>query len=220
MSSLGGIFTSLSNYISGFGTPGSSIDAQTAAINNVNTAVGGMYTSINDSKYQSIITDQERTKNILQSQAAYLASIDTKYANTTETERRAIQQNTSHKRRYARYNTIMITLTISLVICGALLVLKKWVPIPMVGQVCVAAIILVLTYDIIYITNSYLDIQKRDRTDFDKIDPDAAGLPSRGTLAAMQSAALANASANQTTCTGQACCTVATNWNATLGKCT
>ncbi len=146
-------------------------------------------------------------------------SVSSNVANATETERRAIQQNNSHKRRYERYNAIMITLTFSLVVCGALLALKMRVPIPILGQGCTAAIILILTYDIIYITTSFLDIQKRDRMDFDKIDSDAAGLPSRGTLADMQNIALANSASSSAVCSGQACCSSTTTWDTTTNTC-
>ena len=218
---LNSIFTTLSNYIAGISAPSvttADLQAQNTAITNVNTSVAHLYSAVNTPAYQSIITDQERTKNILNSQTTFLNSLTDSNANKTETERRAIQQHISHKRRYARYNAILITLSISLIICGIFVAIKNNAPFPIISQGCLAAIILILTYDVIYITNSYLDIQKRDRLDFDKIDPDAAGLPTKTELAALQRNAIASGSSDST-CVGDDCCPQGYSWNSNDNIC-
>lgn len=216
---LNGVFSALSTYITNLTTPSSSsLTDQTNAITSVNTSVKNVYDVISNPVYQSIITDQERTKNILASQTAFLNDLTDSNSTATETERRAIQQNLSHKRKYARYNAILITLSISFVICGIFMAIKKNAPFPIISQGCLASIILILTYDVIYITNSFLDIQKRDRSDFDKIDSDAAGLPSKTQLDALQSASSLSASTN-TTCVGNLCCPSGYSWNSSTNIC-
>jgi uncharacterized membrane protein YcjF (UPF0283 family) len=216
MTTLGSIFSSLASYIASISAPDSAdLTAQTTAIQTVQTSVKDIYSTINNPVYQSIITDQERTKNILSSQTDFLKEFTN--ATATETERRAIQQNLSHKRKYARYNMVLITLSISFVICGVVLVIKKNAPFPIVSQGCLAIIILILTYDVIYITNSFLDIQKRDKMDFDKIDSSAAGLPTRNQLTTAQNAVIS--SAEFATCIGNDCCPTDYSWSASTNKC-
>lgn len=188
----------------------------------LDTELTSAKTAVNDVSYDSILTDQVRMKSIVDAETDIIDRQISKTNTATQVRDRLIAQSISYKRRYQAYTSIIIVLMISIFICAGLFYVKKTLPnIPGIAEITMGGVIIVIAYDIIYLINQFIDISRRDRNNFDKIDPELVGLPTSGDIAALKTT-YANSS-NAGTCVGIDCCpagnTNNTVWDSTNSRC-
>lgn len=220
---LSGVLLAQSNYLS---TLNSGSDADVAKLNNINTSLSTVLNNWNTANQSStqVLTNQDAVNDIVKTELNRLQLKKNDIDTALEGQKRGIQLNDSYRKRFQYYTKMVGIIVICLLIFIGLITLGRFFPIIpsfIIDIACVLTIAagVVVTYFV------YLDIQSRDKTNFDELNLENPGLLStddikRKTAAAASSGNLLG-SINLGYCVGAACCSDAsgTVWDASQSMC-
>jgi len=156
-------------------------DANDNAIKGLTAKLNSMSTNVSDSQAQAhaVLFKQKIVNNILETESDRLdakkANIDT----AMQGQKRMIALNNNYQKRYAAYTKIMIAITVGLVIyifMDRLMALMPFIP----ELVFYIIIIVILGGIIFYCYLVWIDVKRRELTNFDEIAlpaPDLSGTP-------------------------------------------
>ena len=194
----------------------------TSKLNSMNTNLAGSQAQAN-----AVIYKQKLVNDILETEKQRLdakkANIDT----AMQGQKRMIALNNNYQKRYAAYTKIMIALTIGIVIY--IFMDKLMVLMPFIPQIVFYLIIIVILGLIIgYCYLVWIDVQRRELTNFDEValpPPDLSGSPAADSNAGGSPSGAGTNSGNgvdYSNCVGADCCGVDANnnpipWSPTTG---
>ena len=220
---LSGLLLAQSNYLSTISSGSNADQAKLTAINNNLGTVLANWNTANRSSAQ-VLTKQDAVNDIVNTELTRLQTKKNNIDTALEGQKRGIQLNDSYRKRFQYYTKIVVIIIVCLAIFIGLVMLGRLVPvIPsfLIDILCVITVAsgIVATYFV------YLDIQSRDKTNFDELSLKNPGLLSTDDIKRKTATAAANGdllgSVNLGYCVGAACCSDAsgTVWDASQSMC-
>ena len=198
----------------------------TTKITQLQTELESAYASLETANVSSnnVLTHQEDVSDIVNTEKDRLLLKKQSIDNALVGKKRAIELNDSYQKKQAEYNKIKYAWVIALAISVILVISKKkfeFLPSFMFDLFT----ILVLFGASIYTISILIDVSRREKTNFNKLDlPD----PAARTAAELQSAAKAASKEeggdllggmNLYGCVGSYCCSPGTKWENDISKC-
>jgi len=176
-----------------------------------------------DGKVSAVLTKQKQVNNILQSEINRLNQKKTQLDNAQKGQMRVLMMNESYRKRQAEY----IKLIIAVVFVFALVIIMRYMRAyfnVLPDTVYTLLHILLFSSVIIYSFVTYININSRETTNFDRLDMPAPNIEHTKDTKIRNKAAIAGGNllgvSNSNLCKGAACCTAdATEWNLKAQKC-
>ena len=173
-----------------------------------------------DGKVSAVLTKQKQVNNILQSEINRLTQKKTQLDNAQKGQMRVLMMNESYRKRQAEY----IKLIIAVVFVFALVIIMRYMRAyfnVLSDTVYTLLHILLFSSVIIYSFVTYININSRETTNFDRLDMPAPNIEHTKDTAKRNKAAIAGGNllgvSNSNLCKGAACCS--TNQEFVGGKC-
>ena len=176
-----------------------------------------------DGKVSAVLTKQKQVNNILQSEINRLTQKKTQLDNAQKGQMRVLMMNESYRKRQAEY----IKLIIAVVFVFALVIIMRYMRAyfnVLPDTVYTLLHILLFASVIIYSFVTYINVNSRETTNFDRLDMPAPNIEHTKDTAKRNKAAIAGGNllgvSNSNLCKGAACCTVGvTKWHSEEQKC-
>lgn len=155
-------------------------DSNNAAIINLNQGLNSLYSSVNQSQAnsQAVLYKQKIINDILETEKQRLdakkANVDTAISG----QKRMIALNNNYQKRYAAYTRMLIAIVVGIVIyifMDKLMVLLPFIPV----FIFYALISIILGAIIFYVYLLWIDIQRREKMNYDELAltrPDVSAL--------------------------------------------
>jgi len=197
--------------------------AATSAIGNLGTKLSSLDLALNASNADtnSLLLQQNTINRILGTEEERLAEKRANIDNAIMGQQRLIQLNDTYRKRYSAYIKVVLIIVLALVIIIALIFINKIFPfIP--EAVYTLLYIIILSGSIIYASIILIDIQSRDKFEYDKrtrpppVSPEEIKKNAEAAAKAGNLLASINASSG---CKSEGCCMVGTKWSAADNKC-
>jgi len=195
----------------------------TADITDLYTKLSALDTALTSSNANtnSLLLQQNAINNILTTETDRLDSKKASIDNAITGQKRLMQLNDTYRKRYSAYIKVVLIIVLALVIIIALIFINKIFPfIP--EAVYTLLYIIILSGSIIYASIILLDIQSRDKFEYDKrtrpppVSPEEIKKNAEAAAKAGNLLASINASSG---CKSEGCCMVGTKWSAADNKC-
>jgi len=220
---LSGLLLAQSNYLQTLNTGSSADQAKLAQIDNGLASVLSNWNAANKSSAQ-VLTDQTAVNDIVTQELNRLQTKKGDIDNALTGQQRAIQLNDSYRKRFQYYTKMIGVIVITILIYIGLIALGRFIPIIpsfIIDILCIVTIAagIVIAYFV------YVDIQSRDRINFDELSLQNPNILSIEEIKRRNAAAAANGdllgSVNLGYCVGAACCSdeKGTVWNPELSMC-
>lgn len=157
-------------------------NANSNAITNLTNQLNSMATNVvgSQTQAQAVLYKQKIVNDILETENNRLKDKEANVRTAMEGQKRMIALNNNYQKRYAAYTKIMIAITVGLVIyifMDKLMALMPFIP----ELVFYIIIIVILGGIIFYCYLVWIDVKRRELTNFDEIAlpaPDLSGTPS------------------------------------------
>ena len=193
----------------------------TIKVNALQDQLSRAHTMFNEADISSsqLLTDQSKVKDIVDTEKQRLLSKKQSIDNALIGKKREIELNDSYQKKQKEYNKIKMAWIFTLAIYVLLTVLSNYVPfIP--SFVTSLILIVVLVAATIYSINIYIEISRRDKLYFDKLDLSAPAttLPIASKKDSSNGTDLLKGM-NLYGCVGSYCCSKGTKWDSTMSKC-
>jgi len=176
-----------------------------------------------DKAVSAVLTKQKQVNNILQSEINRLNVKKTQLDDAQKGQMRVLMMNESYRKRQAEYTKLII----AVVFVFALVIVMRYMRVffnVLPDIVYTLLHILLFASVTIYSMITYVNVNSREKINFDRLDLPAPKIEStkdfdeRNTAAKMAGDLLGVSNSNL--CKGAACCTAnATEWDETTGKC-
>lgn len=183
------------------------------AIQNLTNKLNSMSTNLAGSQAQAnaVIYKQKIVNDILETEKQRLDSKKANIDTAMEGQKRMIALNNNYQKRYAAYTKIMIVITIGIVIY--IFMDKLMVLMPFIPEIVFYLIVIVILGGVVFYSYLvWMDVKRRELTNFDEIAlpaPDLSGSPSAKSGAAGSGVGGAGGTPGSTdfsNCVGSACC--------------
>lgn len=187
------------------------------AIQNLNTQLAQLYNNVSNSQIgsNSVLYKQKIVNDILDKENARLQAKQTNINTAISGQKRIIALNNNYQKRYAAYTKMVIAIVVGLVLY--IFIDKLRVLLPFIPEIVFYLIIIVILGSIIfYVYLLWIDIHKREPTNFDELAlpaPDLSGAPSAADAAAAANSATpgsgpsgSSGTVDYTNCKGADCC--------------
>jgi hypothetical protein len=165
-----------------------------------------------------ILTHQSKIADILEKENDRLSSIKNEVDNTHFSKMRTIHLNDNYRKRQSEYIKIIIVLLIGLLVYIGLSV---FIPEPLYSFL----VIVLFSVIFIYSANIVWEIYKRENINYDRLDlkPPSNALTLERVSEFPPGAPVAPGApatpASSGICTGEACCSTGSRWDATMNRC-
>jgi hypothetical protein len=195
------------------------------AITSLTTKLNDIYSSFNGSQANSnsVLLKQQIVNDILDTEKQRLDAKKENIDTAMSGQKRMIALNNNYQKRYAAYTKMMIAIIVGIVIyifMNKLMILMPFIP----ESIFYTIIIVILGTIVFYIYLVWLDISRRELTNFDELSipaPDLSGAPTAASTAGSSTPGSASGGAaaakSFTDCTSGDCCGTGTTWYSEYG---
>ena len=205
---ISGLLLAQANYLQTLNENGAADSGRVNAISTGLNNVLNSWTAANRSG-TAVLTSQDKVNTIVNDELQRLQTKKSNIDNALVGQQRSIQLNDSYRKRFQYYTKMVVVVIVCLAIFIGAIMLGKMFPIIPSFIIDILCIIIVAT-GVIATYFIYIDIQSRDKNDFDKLDLNNPNILSpedikRKTLDAQRQGDLLG-SVNLGQCVGAACC--------------
>lgn len=220
---LSGLLLVQSNYLNSLNSGTDDDQAKLTDIHDKLKILNDNYNTANVSSTQ-VLTNQDKVNEIVLSEKQRLEMKKNDVDTALSGQKRAILLNDSFRKRYQEYTKMVIVVIISLAVFIGIVMIGRVLPIIpsfIIDLLCV----IVIAIGVIICYLIYVNIQSRDKVNFDELSLTNPSIPSASDIAKSTAAAQASGnllgSINLGTCVGAACCSDAsgTVWDMSQSMC-
>ena len=193
----------------------------TTKVNNLQDELSKAHAAFTEADISSsqVLTDQEKVKNIVDTEKERLLNKKQSIDSALTGKKREIELTDSYQKKQAEYNKVKIAWVFALAIYILLTTLSKslsFIPTFIFNLI----IIIVLVVTVIYSFNIYIEISRREKINFDKLDLPAPAItvPNAAKTVSSREVDLLGGM-NLYGCVGSYCCNDGTKWDRDISKC-
>ena len=197
-------------------TPGYIIDLSTKL-----NAMGNSYSTASGTT-SAFLANQDQVNGIVTNELTRLKEKESSITNAVTTQNRLNEFNQNYKKVYTEYNKMVIVSILFLLLYLGLMLLRKFVPVIPELLIDIAIVILFVAL-FIYIWYMFLNIQNRNKMNYDEIDYNSSKMLTAAEIAKQKQTAINSGNlfdaAGIAACSGPSCCSTNTRWDSGNSVC-